>query len=64
MVGRIASGEIFGPNRKKSFSNCWKSPGMPNLEGVAMDWTLQLPTLQDIIVTAHPNKAFKMHIGL
>src|SRR6266850_8294190 len=60
MLGRLASGEVFGPNRKVILQLLEITPAMPNLEGVAMELDdCSFPTLQDIIVTDDPNKAFK-----
>src|SRR5437667_11323077 len=60
MLGRLASGEIFGPNRKIVLQLLEITPAMPNLEGVAMELDdCSFPTLQDIIVTDDPAKALK-----
>jgi malate dehydrogenase len=60
MLGRLASGEVFGPNRKIILQLLEITPAMPNLEGVAMELDdCSFPTLQDIVVTDDPAKAFK-----
>src|SRR6266446_6653432 len=60
MLGRLASGEVFGANRKIILQLLEITPAMPTLEGVAMELDdCSFPTLQDIIVTDDPNKAFK-----
>src|SRR6266566_8252959 len=60
MLGRLASGEIFGPNRKVILQLLEITPAMPALEGVAMELNdCSFPTLQDIIVTDDPAKAFQ-----
>src|SRR6266700_3121041 len=37
MLGRLASGEVFGPGRKVILQLLEITPAMPNLEGVAME---------------------------
>jgi malate dehydrogenase len=60
MLGRLASGEVFGANRKVILQLLEITPAMSNLEGVAMELDdCSFATLQDIIVTDDPNKAFK-----
>jgi malate dehydrogenase len=60
MLGRLASGEIFGANTKIILQLLEIAPAMPNLEGVAMELDdCSFPTLQDIVVTDDPDKAFK-----
>lgn len=60
MLGRLASGEVFGPNKKVSLQLLEITPAMPALEGVAMELDdCSFPTLQEIVVTDDPNKAFK-----
>src|SRR6266478_1275235 len=60
MLGRLASGEIFGPNRKVILQLLEITQAMPGLEGVAMELDdCSFPTLQDMILTDDPNKAFK-----
>src|SRR5215467_9690192 len=60
MLGRLASGEVFGPD-KKIFLQLLEIPqALPALEGVAMELDdCSFPTLQDVILTDDPNKAFK-----
>jgi malate dehydrogenase len=60
MLGRLASGEVFGSGTKIILQLLEISQAMPNLEGVAMELDdCSFPTLQDIIVTDDPNRAFK-----
>ncbi|HEV3203755.1 MAG TPA: malate dehydrogenase [Gemmataceae bacterium] len=60
MLGRLASGEVFGPHQKIILQLLEITPAMPNLEGVAMELDdCSFPALQDIIVTDDPNKAFQ-----
>ena len=60
MLGRLASGEVFGPDTKVILQLLEIPPGAwPALEGVAMELDdCSFPTLQDIVVTDDPNKAF------
>src|SRR5438132_10392834 len=60
MLGRLASGEVFGPNQKIILQLLEITPAMPNLEGVAMELDdCSFPTLQEVITTDDPNRAFK-----
>ena len=60
MLGRLASGEIFGPNTKIILQLLEITPAMGTLEGVAMELDdCSFPTLQDMILTDDPNIAFK-----
>ena len=60
MLGRLASGEVFGPNKKVILQLLDIPQQMGALEGVAMELDdCSFPTLQDVIVTDDPNKAFK-----
>src|SRR5437879_5199630 len=60
MLGRLASGEVFGPNKKIVLQLLEITPAMPALEGVAMELDdCSFATLQDVVVTDDPNKAFK-----
>src|SRR5438445_90854 len=60
MLGRLASGEIFGPNKKVALQLLEITPAMPTLEGVAMELDdCSFPTLHDMVLTDDPNKAFK-----
>jgi malate dehydrogenase len=59
MLGRLASGEIFGADQKIILQLLEISQAMPALEGVAMELNdCSFPTLQDIVVTDDPAKAF------
>ncbi len=60
MLGRLASGEVFGPNRKVILQLLEITQALPTLEGVAMELDdCSFPTLQDIVITDDPAKAFK-----
>jgi malate dehydrogenase len=60
MLARLASGEIFGPNRKVILQLLEITPAMQALEGVAMELDdCSFPALQDMVLTDDPNKAFK-----
>jgi malate dehydrogenase len=60
MLGRLASGEIFGPKQKVILQLLEIPQAMQTLEGVAMELDdCSFATLQDIILTDDPNKAFK-----
>jgi malate dehydrogenase len=60
LVGRIASGEVFGPKQKVILQLLEIPPAMGTLEGVAMELgDCSFPTLQDIVLTDDPNKAFR-----
>src|SRR5438132_10867654 len=60
MLGRLASGEVFGPNKKVILQLLEITQAMPALEGVAMELDdCSFATLQDVIVTDDPNLAFK-----
>src|SRR4051794_12305549 len=60
MLGRLASGEVFGPNTKVILQLLEIPPAMPALEGVAMELDdCSFATLQDMILTDDANKAFK-----
>jgi len=59
MLGRLASGEIFGHKQKIILQLLEITQAMPALEGVAMELNdCSFPTLQDIVLTDDPNKAF------
>jgi malate dehydrogenase len=59
MLGRLASGEIFGPDKRIQLQLLEITPALPSLEGVAMELNdCSFPTLHDVIVTDDPNKAF------
>src|SRR5271163_4439211 len=60
MLGRLASGEVFGPNQKIILQLLEITPALPGLEGVAMELDdCSFPTLQEIVCTDDPNRAFK-----
>ena len=60
MLARLASGEVFGPDTKVILQLLEIPPAMPALEGVAMELDdCSFPTLQDMVLTDDPNKAFK-----
>src|SRR6266852_588662 len=60
ILGRLASGEVFGPNKKIVLHLLEITPAMPALEGVAMELDdCSFATLQDVVVTNDPNRAFK-----
>jgi len=60
MLGRLASGEVFGPRQKIILQLLEIPQAMGNLEGVAMELDdCSFPTLQDLVLTDDPNKAFK-----
>jgi malate dehydrogenase len=60
MLGRLASGEVFGPSKKIVLQLLEIPPAMGALEGVAMELDdCSFPTLQDLVLTDDPNKAFK-----
>src|SRR5437764_7643951 len=60
LLGRLASGEVFGPGRKIILQLLEIPPAMPALEGVGMELDdCSFPTLQEIVLTDDPNKAFK-----
>src|SRR5215831_9221486 len=60
MLGRLASGEVFGRDKKIILQLLEISQALPALEGVAMELDdCSLATLQEVICTDDPNKAFK-----
>jgi malate dehydrogenase len=60
MLGRLASGEVFGPQTKVVLQLLEIPQAMPALEGVAMELEdCSFATLQDMVLTDDPNKAFK-----
>src|SRR6266446_4728360 len=60
MLGRLASGEVFGPNQKVILQLLEIPQALPTLEGVAMELDdCSFPTLQDIVTTDDPDRAFK-----
>jgi malate dehydrogenase len=60
MLGRLASGEVFGADRKVILQLLEIPQAMPALQGVVMELEdCSFPNLQDVVVTDDPNKAFK-----
>src|SRR5439155_11160019 len=60
MLARLASGEVFGPNQKVILQLLEVTPVLGALEGVAMELNdCSFPTLQDVVVSDDPNKAFR-----
>src|SRR5262245_19923944 len=60
MLGRLASGEIFGPDTKVAVQLLEIPPALPNLEGVAMELEdCGFPTLDSIVLTDDPARAFQ-----
>lgn len=60
MLARLASGEIFGASTKVILQLLEIPQALPTLEGVAMELDdCSFPTLQDMVLTDDPNKAFK-----
>lgn len=60
MLGRLASGEVFGPKQKVILQLLEIPQAMQALEGVAMELEdCSFPTLAGLELTDDPNKAFK-----
>jgi malate dehydrogenase len=60
MLARLASGEVFGPDRKVILQLLEIPQALPALEGVAMELDdCSFPMLQDVVLTDDPNRAFK-----
>ncbi len=60
MLVRLASGEVFGPDRKVILQLLEIPQAMPALEGVVMELDdCSFPALLDVIATDDPNNAFK-----
>jgi malate dehydrogenase len=60
MLGRLASGEVFGPDQKVILQLLEIPQAMGPLEGVVMELDdCSYPTLQDVIITDDANKAFR-----
>src|SRR6516225_726367 len=60
MLGRLASGEVFGPDKKIILQLLEIPQALPALEGVAMELDdCSSPLLQEIVTTDDPNRAFK-----
>jgi malate dehydrogenase len=59
MLGRLAAGEVFGPDQKVILQLLEIPQAMTALEGVAMELDdCSFPTLQDMVLTDDANKAF------
>ena len=59
MLGRIASGEIFGPNTRVSLRLLEITAALPTLEGVAMELEdCASNVLDEVILTDDANRAF------
>src|SRR3954453_4286756 len=59
MLGRLASGEVFGPDRKVILHLLEIPQALPALKGVAMELDdCSFPNLQDVVLTDDPNRAF------
>src|SRR5580692_9566703 len=60
MLGRLASGEIFGPDTQVILQLLEITPAMPVLEGVAMELEdCSFPTLKEVVPTDDPARAFQ-----
>src|SRR5260370_28502911 len=60
MLGRLASGEIFGPNTKVILQLLEITPALPTLEGVAMELDdCGFATRGGMAISDDPNLAFK-----
>jgi malate dehydrogenase len=60
MLGRLASGEVFGPGKKVILQLLEIPQAMPALAGVAMELDdCSFPALAGVELTDDPNKAFK-----
>jgi len=60
MLGRLASGEVFGPNQKVILQLLEIPQAMQTLEGVAMELDdCSFPTLQDMVLTDDANRAME-----
>jgi malate dehydrogenase len=60
MLGRLASGEVFGPDKKVVLQLLEIPQAMTALEGVAMELDdCAFPTLADIVLTDDASKAFE-----
>ena len=57
MLGRLASGEVFGPNQKIALQLLEITPALGALEGVAMELEdCSFPTLANIVATDDAKK--------
>jgi malate dehydrogenase len=60
MLGRLASGEVFGPDTKVVLQLLEITQALPGLEGVAMELEdCGSPALESMVLTDDPNRAFK-----
>src|SRR5438270_10716317 len=60
MLGRLASGEVFGRDQKIILQLLEIPQALAGLEGVAMELAdCSFPTLQEVIVTDNPDRAFQ-----
>jgi malate dehydrogenase len=60
MLARLASGEVFGADRKVILQLLEITPALPGLEGVAMELAdCSFPTLSDVVVTDDARRAFQ-----
>src|SRR5438477_8354525 len=60
LLCRLASGEVFGKDTKVILQLLEIPQAMGTLEGVAMELDdCSFPTLQDVVLTDDPNRAFK-----
>src|SRR5713226_5985099 len=60
MLGRLASGEVFGKDTKVILQLLEIPQAMQALEGVVMELDdCSFPTLQEVIISDDPNKAFR-----
>src|SRR5580692_1361795 len=60
MLGRLASGEVFGPNQKVILQLLEIPQALGALEGVVMELDdCNYSTLQDVVITDDANKAFR-----
>jgi malate dehydrogenase len=60
LLGRLASGEVFGRDQKVILQLLEIPQAMTALEGVAMELDdCSFPTLQDMVLTDDPNRAFQ-----
>ena len=60
MLARLAGGEVFGPDTKVILHLLEIPQALPALEGVVMELDdCSFPTLQDVVTTDDPNRAFQ-----
>src|SRR3954470_3056927 len=60
MLARLASGEVFGPQTKVILQLLEITPALQALEGVALELEDGgFSTLQEVVTTDDPNRAFK-----